>query len=102
MRRGTKKFWQYSDELYKLTDKGFIPAKFEQIAKNIGLNIDYFRSCLNSGRSRALINNNIDEGDSLGITGVPYIYINNEKITGEINVDDIENIIDKELSSSQN
>ena len=95
------KFWEYNDGLNNIT-KGFLQSKLEQIAENIGINISEFKYCLSSGETRAIINDNIDEGDNLGITGVPFVYVNKEKVTGEVNAKEIQNLIDKELNNGQN
>jgi len=95
------KFWEYNDGLSEIT-KGFVQSKLEQIAEAVGINLLKFKDCLNNGQTRTMINDNIDEGDNLGITGVPFIFINQEKVTGEVSTEEIQNIIDKELNNGQN
>ncbi len=90
------KFWEYGDELYKHSQKLNV-NDLTQAAKDLQLDNREFQDCLNSGNARQLVNNNLDEGDGLGITGVPFVYVNQQKLTGEISLEDIDRMIKAEL-----
>jgi protein-disulfide isomerase len=90
------KFWEYGAELYKHSKK-ISPADLTLAANSLQLDSSEFQDCLRSGKVRQLVNNNIDEGDNLEITGVPFIYVNQQKVTGEITVEELDRMIDAEL-----
>lgn len=93
------KFWLYHDALYeqKIRDND----TFTEIADQLKLNKKIFNDCLNSGRFRQLINDNIKEANALDITGVPFVYINDQEVMGEINFEDLEKIIKLELAKAK-
>ncbi len=93
-------FWPYHDFLYekgaKLNDEVFL-----EIAGLLKLNKNKFADCLNIGRTKQLINDNIEEANALAITGVPFIYINNQEIMGETTYEELDRIIQIELTKSK-
>lgn len=90
------KFWQYHDELYKSSK--ISAALFLQIADLLGMNKGQFENCLKSETASALVNDNIEEANALGITGVPFIYINKQEIMGEASLEDLKQMINIELT----
>lgn len=89
------KFWEYHDLLF--SHGNYNKDLFIELANNLGLKIDDFGACLqNEGVIRS-INDNILEADALEITGVPFLYINDKEIMGEVDKEELKNIIDKEL-----
>ena len=91
------KFWEYSAELYKHSQKLNV-TDLVQAAKNLQLDNRKFQDCLNGGKARQVVNNNLDEGDNLEIIGVPFVFVNQQKVTGEISVEDLDRMIDAELA----
>jgi protein-disulfide isomerase len=91
-----KAFWPYHDLLFakeaKLNETAFL-----EIAGLLKLNKNKFAECLASGRTKKLINDNIEEANALAITGVPFIYINNQEVMGETTYEDLEKIVKIEL-----
>jgi protein-disulfide isomerase len=53
---------------------------------------------MDSGRTKQLINDNIEEANALAITGIPFFYINNQEIMGETTYDELERIVKIELN----
>lgn len=91
-------FWQYHDKLYE-NNKILEEDLYYEIADTLGLNLNNFEECFEegSGRVTELINDNIKEADALDISGVPFIYINDQEIMGQIDQKDLERIIEIEL-----
>lgn len=85
-------FWPYHDLLFA-NATSLSRDYFIQAAKNLNLNIKNFTACLDNQETKELIFNNIKEADSLNITGIPFIYVNDQEIMGEINFDDLAKII---------
>ena len=89
------KFWEYHDALYK--SKKLNQDEFINIAEKLKLKKGDFKNCLNSDRPKNLVNDNILEADALEIYGIPFVYINDQEAMGQMELEDFQNIIDKEL-----
>ncbi len=94
------KFWDYHDLLFENNDK-FSNDIFVELAKDIGLDIEYFKKCLVEGHGRTRVRDNIIEANALEITGIPFIYVNSQEIMGEINIEDLERIVEIELNKDK-
>lgn len=70
------KFWQMHDALFA-NQRQFSNAKFDQLAKQIGLNLTEFKKDEKDPRIRMLIDRDIIEARRNGVRGTPTIYINN-------------------------
>lgn len=92
-------FWEYNDLLYKNKNNSINPEKnlFFDLAEKLELNLASFLSCMNESKVDNLILDNVREAESLGIMGVPYIYINDKDFIGNISEDDLEKIIKNEI-----
>lgn len=90
------KFWPYHDVLYQ-TDKKLSRKTFLELAQKRNLDMGKFRDCLNSDRVNNLIQKDIKEANSLRITGIPFLYINDQEVMGKINKKGLRKIIKVEL-----
>lgn len=79
---GNSVFWKYSDAIYQRTrsnGKGFPIVQLLPLAVELGLDEKSFKSCLDSGRHRPRVQEDIDNGTRVGIRGTPgTILINNK------------------------
>jgi protein-disulfide isomerase len=89
------KFWPFHDELY--LSKDLSETKYLEIAKKLKLSAK-FKDCLSNSDIKKLIDDNIDEANALAITGIPFVYINNQEIMGQMNEEGLSKIIDVELA----
>ena len=91
------KFWEYHDKLYASSPKAALEdLKF--YAKDLGLKQDSFDKCLTSGKYKEVIQKDVNEGASLGVTGTPTFFINGRELSGAQSLESISQIIDEELS----
>lgn len=90
------KFWQYHDKIFE-NQESLSFASLKQWAKDIGLNPGSFNSCLDSGKYAAKVRADFSEGQSLGVSGTPTVFINGEKIVGAQPYETFEAAIDKLL-----
>ncbi len=94
------KFWEYHDLLYssngEATDDLFI-----SLASQLSLDTDAFRQCLQDPAVSGLVLDNIDEAQALGISGIPFVYVNDMEMLGEVSYADIKQAVDYELSKLQ-
>jgi protein-disulfide isomerase len=90
------KFWEYHDKLYANSPKASADD-LKSYAKEVGLNIDSFDGCLASGKYKAVVQTDLNEGAQLGLTGTPTFFINGREISGNQPLEAFEAIIDEEL-----
>jgi predicted DsbA family dithiol-disulfide isomerase len=91
------KFWPCHDLLFENPDKRS-DNNFIAFALELGLNQNKFENCLEKKEVDQKIENNILEANALDIYGIPFIYINDQEVVGEINEEELGKIIERELS----
>ena len=76
-----EKFWAYHDRAFET--RGQISRSVVQnIAGKIELDLNTFNSCLDSGRARKVIIEDIQAAVNAGVTGTPTLFINGRKLRG--------------------
>jgi len=76
------KFVPFYNALYEDSERGVrhsVPTVLE-IAKNQGLNMQNFQSCLNSPEIKAKIAKDVDESEKLNIQSTPSLFINDKAL----------------------
>ena len=97
------KFWQYHDKVFEEQDKlgqgtiQYTLNDLKQWAKEIGLNVAQFNSCLDSGKYTQEIEKDLQDGIAAGVTGTPGSFINGRQIKGAVPFAQFEKIIEEEL-----
>lgn len=91
------KFWPYHDFLFS-RNKELNNDTYLDIANILDLDILKFERCLTSQKVKKYIDENIKEADALGITGIPFIYVNSQEIMGEISEEELGRIINIEVN----
>ncbi|MEK9181151.1 MAG: DsbA family protein [Patescibacteria group bacterium] len=94
------KFWQYHDLLFesaKTSSTALAVDSLKTYAKKLGLNQNQFNTCLDSGATAAVINQDKTDAAKAGISGTPTFVINGQKIVGAQSMAAFENIIEQEL-----
>jgi protein-disulfide isomerase len=86
------KYWEYSDQLLK-RETSLSLDLYQNIAKDLKMNLDNFLSCYKSGKYLYDIENNVREAYVLDIYDIPTIFINQSKIEGEISFEKLDKII---------
>jgi protein-disulfide isomerase len=94
------KFWEYHDKLYATSPKASADD-LKSYAKDIGLNVDSFDRCFASGKYKAVVQQDLNEGAQLGLTGTPTFFINGREISGNQPSETFEAIIDEELATAK-
>jgi protein-disulfide isomerase len=91
------KFWEYHDRLYANSPKASADD-LKSYAREVGLNVDSFDRCLASGKHKTVVQQDLNEGAQLGLTGTPTFFINGREISGNQPLEAFEAIIDEELA----
>ncbi len=61
---------------------------FQEMAAQVGMNIDQLNTCLSSDDARRVINDEKSLGQSLGISSTPTYFINNRMVVGTKSLED--------------
>ena len=94
------KFWEYHDQLYGQAPKLSVDD-LKAAAKEVGLNVPSFEQCFASGKYRAGVQKDINDGAQLGLTGTPAFFINGRELSGAQPLDAFAAIIDEELGQTK-
>ncbi len=97
------KFWEYHDALFANQSK-LDEADLAAHAQALGLDAKSFQSCLATGKFKAQIEQDIQDGTKAGVSGTPGFFINGVFVNGAQPKAEFERIIDSELAAvgSQN
>jgi protein-disulfide isomerase len=88
------KYWQMHDALFSnnmdVEEQGAFTAKrLQAIAQNVGLDMNAYNSCFDSGKYRDQTNKDFEDARAAGITGTPYFVIT-YKVNGETKTDTVD------------
>lgn len=75
---GDAAYFKFHDEIFTKTTSngtGLTLSELPVIAKDIGLNVDTFQTCLNSGKFASEVKKDMDDGSAAGVSGTPSWFI---------------------------
>ncbi len=79
-------FWAYHDKLFanqRGENRGaFSKSNLVRFARELGLKVEDFQSCLDSGRYRQKILDELQEGQAAGVTATPSFIVNGQLVRG--------------------
>jgi len=89
-------YWDYHEKLFggETLDR----LTFVQYATDLGINVDEFTACLDSGKHDDFIQQDMDFALNLGVQSTPTFFINGLAIVGAQPLSSFQQIIDKELA----
>lgn len=96
------KFWEFHDYLYKNQPSEsdtsmYTTDKLTDIAGQLGMNTDQFRSCLDSKKYDKNVSQDLADGQKAGTNATPTFYINGQQLVGAQPYGAFQTIIDQEL-----
>jgi len=91
------KFWEFHDRLFKSPQLN--PAVIESAAKDIGLNMEQFKTDMKSVAAKERIAKDIADGENAQVTGTPTVFINGRK-PQQRTLEFYQRMIDEELGKS--
>lgn len=98
------KFWQMHDKLFQNQSSwsgqssNDALSSFTNYASQIGMSTDQFNACLTSGKYAGKVQEDLSAAQSLGVTGTPGFYINNQSLVGAQPYQNFKTVIDQELA----
>jgi len=75
------RFWEYHDIAFETKGNISQPVVMD-IASNIGLDLNAFKSCLNSGRGLRVVEEDIKAATQAGVNSTPTLFINGRGLRG--------------------
>jgi protein-disulfide isomerase len=87
------KFWEMHDLIFDKGSQGDLVG----YAQEIGIDVDKFSECLDSGKYSAKVTADTNEARSFGIGGTPGFMINGRLVSGAQPYENFKQIIDEEL-----
>jgi len=90
------KFWEYHDKLFA-NQKNLNQAKTNEIATEVGLDLQKFQRDFMSPESRKKLSDDMQQARDAGVRGTPTLFINGRRVN-ERSVESIQKMIDEELA----
>ena len=94
------RFWEYHDQLF--TASNLDKEALIGYARNLKLDDKQFGTCLTSGKYKAEIDKDLQEGRKAGVSGTPGFFINGIALSGSQPKDAFTRVIDEELARKGN
>jgi protein-disulfide isomerase len=94
------KFWEYHDLLYANAPKAS-PEQLQGYAQQVGLEVADFTQCLASGKHKAEINRDLEDGRRFGVTGTPHFFVNGRSLIGAQPIEKFVALIEEELAEAK-
>lgn len=98
-------FWPYHDKVFASQqgkNRGaFSSDKLKSFARGLGLDVEAFSSCLDSGRYSDLVDRDLAEGEQRGVRGTPTFFIDGQALVGALPYSNFQQALDKALSAKQ-
>lgn len=96
------KYWQMHDKVYEtqadwanLTNPQDI---FTGYAKDLGLNVNQFTSDITSSKVKSKVQNDMNDGNTIGISETPTFYLNGQKIALAGSYDQLKSLVEAALT----
>jgi protein-disulfide isomerase len=96
--QGNEKFWAMHEKLFA-KQQDLSPAYYEQVAREIGLDVPKWKAAVESHATQAQIQGDMSAGNAVGANGTPTFFINGRRLVGAMPFESFKQIIDAELSS---
>ncbi len=90
------KYCEYHDRLFQ-AQPNFERADLLRYASDLGIPAEPFARCLDGGRSRGLVEADVQQGRLLDVTGTPMFFINGQRMEGAAPFETFKAVIDEAL-----
>jgi len=94
------KFWEYHNMLFENQDALKI-TDLKKYAADLELDTEKFNTCLDSGEKEEEVNADLKDGESYRVGGTPTFFINGQVLEGAYPFEIFQNIIEQELSKTE-
>jgi protein-disulfide isomerase len=94
------RYWEYHDLLF-VAQPAFEHSDLVLYARRLGLPVDAFTACLDSGRYRAEVRKDVQEGRAAGVTGTPTFFVNGFRLVGIQPLDMFRDVVQNALDDAE-
>lgn len=94
--KGDDGYWKMHDKLFE-NQQSLSIENIKQWAKELGVNVRDFNSCLDSGKMATTVQKAMREGQQDGVQGTPAFFINGKLLSGAQPFENFRQIIEAEL-----
>jgi protein-disulfide isomerase len=91
------KYWELHDRMFASQQALHIPM-LKQYATALGLDMNAFNQCLDSGKHAGRVAENMKSGEALGVSSTPTLYVNGRPVVGAQPFEFFKTVIDEELA----
>ncbi|MBI5393252.1 DsbA family protein [Candidatus Woesearchaeota archaeon] len=91
------KFWEMHDKIFE-NQHAITVSDLKKYAGDLKLDQQKFDSCVDTGKYKAEVDKDIDDGSKAGVSGTPSFFINGQSLSGALPFDEFKKIIDAELA----
>jgi len=95
------KFWEYQDILFGSQEE-LNPSRLKQYAKEMDLQTRQFDECLDSGRYKSTVEDDVEAARKGGINSTPTFVINGVPSPGALSLENFQKLIDAALQKAGN
>lgn len=93
------KYWEFSQKLFE-NFSSLNDSKIEDIAKQLGLDVEKFNRDLNDASVQSLINRDISEAEKASVQGTPTIFVNGKALKNR-GAEEFQELIQTELKKKK-
>ncbi len=90
-------YWEYNELLFSM-ELGLSESAYHQYASDLGLDMEAFSECLDSGRQNEEVQRDYEFAVNLGVRSTPTFFINGIAVVGAQPFEVFQNLIDQELA----
>ena len=94
-----QKFWPYHDKLFTSTNLQM--EELKKFAQELELNLEQFTTCLDSGKSAAGIDTDMQAGQQAGVNATPTFFVNGSPLSGAASYERFKELVDAALEQGQ-
>lgn len=87
------KFWEFADRLFGDQQRVFSRPDLEAHATTIGLDVNNFNACMNSGQTKEIVRKDIEEAMRIGVSATPTLVINGRVAPGLPTPEEFDSIV---------
>lgn len=97
-----ERFFDYHHHLFELQDEPdfMTKASFQRAAEDLGLDLDSFNACIDSGRYNNTIQLNMQAASEVGLSSTPSFFINDQLVRGNQQLPVFQQIINSYLEEA--